>query len=121
MKAAASADAPVLLVHGENDTVVPIEQSRAMQKALSYAGQAPEFVLMDGDDHWLSDAATRQAMLTAVVAFVQKSTILPTESLRLRRSDLQNVVGACLLVADVLDGNASISAALALLAVRASA
>lgn len=72
MKAAAPADAPVLLVHCETDTVVPIEQSRDMQKVLSNAGKAPEFVLVDGEDHWLSNAATRQAMLTAEVAFVQK-------------------------------------------------
>jgi dipeptidyl aminopeptidase/acylaminoacyl peptidase len=72
LKAAARADAPILLVHGENDTVVPIEQSRAMQKALASAGKPAEFVLMDGEDHWLSNAATRQAMLKAVVAFVEK-------------------------------------------------
>jgi acetyl esterase/lipase len=71
LRSAAKADAPVLLVHGENDTVVPIEQSRMMQKALSGAGKPVEFVLMDGEDHWLSNAPTRQAMLTAVVAFVQ--------------------------------------------------
>ncbi len=72
LKSAAKVDAPILLVHGENDTVVPIEQSRAMQKALTGAGKSVEFVLMDGEDHWLSNAATRQSMLTAVVAFVQK-------------------------------------------------
>lgn len=72
LKAAAKVDAPILLVHGENDTVVPIEQSRAMQRALTNAGKSVEFVLMDGEDHWLSNAATRQAMLTSVVAFVQK-------------------------------------------------
>lgn len=72
LRAAATADAPILLIHGENDTVVPIEQSRAMQKALAAAGKPVEFVLMDGEDHWLSNAATRQAMLSAAVAFVQR-------------------------------------------------
>ena len=72
LKAAAKADAPILLVHGENDTVVPIEQSRMMQKALAGAGKPAEFVLMNGEDHWLSNGTTRQAMLTAVVAFVEK-------------------------------------------------
>ena len=43
-----------------------------MQKALNGAGKPVDFVLMDGEDHWLSNAATRQAMLNAVVAFVQK-------------------------------------------------
>lgn len=72
LKFAASADAPILLVHGQDDTVVPIEQSRAMQKALANAGKPAEFVLMNGEDHWLSSGPTRQAMLNAVVAFVQK-------------------------------------------------
>jgi dipeptidyl aminopeptidase/acylaminoacyl peptidase len=72
LRFAAKADAPILLVHGENDTVVPIEQSRMMQKALNGAGKPVDFVLMDGEDHWLSSAPTRQAMLNAVVAFVQK-------------------------------------------------
>lgn len=73
LKAAAKADAPILLVHGEDDSVVPIEQSRAMQKALVSAKKPAEFVLMDGEDHWLSNGATRLAMLKAVVAFVEKN------------------------------------------------
>jgi dipeptidyl aminopeptidase/acylaminoacyl peptidase len=69
---AAKADAPVLLVHGENDTVVPIEQSQLMERALRQAGKPVELVTMPGEDHWLSVAATRQAMLDKVVAFVEK-------------------------------------------------
>jgi acetyl esterase/lipase len=69
---AAKADAPVLLVHGENDTVVPIEQSQLMERALRQAGKPVELVTMPGEDHWLSIAATRQAMLEKVVAFVEK-------------------------------------------------
>jgi acetyl esterase/lipase len=72
LKAAAKADAPILLIHGEDDSVVPIEQSRAMQKALAAAGKPADFVLMNGEDHWLSSAPTRLAMLNAVVAFVEK-------------------------------------------------
>ena len=69
---AARADAPVLLIHGENDTVVPIEQSKLMEKALRQAGKSVEFVTMPGEDHWLSIAATRQVMLERAVAFVEK-------------------------------------------------
>lgn len=69
---AAKADAPVLLIHGENDTVVPIEQSQLMQKALNAAGKPVELVVMPGEDHWLSIAATRQVMLEKAVAFVEK-------------------------------------------------
>jgi acetyl esterase/lipase len=69
---AARADAPVLLIHGENDTVVPIEQSQLMERALRAAGKPVEFVTMPGEDHWLSIAATRQVMLEKAVAFVEK-------------------------------------------------
>lgn len=68
----AKTDAPVLLIHGENDTVVPIEQSQLMERALRQAGKPVEFVTMPGEDHWLSVAATRQIMLDRAVAFVEK-------------------------------------------------
>jgi dipeptidyl aminopeptidase/acylaminoacyl peptidase len=69
---AAHADAPILLIHGADDTVVPIEQSEAMERALKAAGKPVEFITMPGEDHWLSREVTRQAMLTAAVAFVEK-------------------------------------------------
>jgi acetyl esterase/lipase len=69
---AARADAPILLIHGKDDTVVPIEQSRAMERALKSAGKSVEFVTMEGEDHWLSRPATRAAMLEACVAFLEK-------------------------------------------------
>ncbi|HEX4182121.1 MAG TPA: S9 family peptidase [Caulobacteraceae bacterium] len=66
------ADAPILLIHGKDDTVVPIEQSQQMQAALKRAGKPVEMVIMPGEDHWLSRPETRLGMLTAAVAFVQK-------------------------------------------------
>ncbi len=66
------ADAPILLIHGLDDTVVPIEQSRMMERALRAAGKPVEFVTMKGEDHWLSREAGRKAMLTAAVDFVLK-------------------------------------------------
>ncbi len=66
------ADAPILLIHGKDDTTVPIEQSRAMERALKSAGKSVEFVELDGEDHYLSREATRVAMLKAAVAFVEK-------------------------------------------------
>jgi dipeptidyl aminopeptidase/acylaminoacyl peptidase len=69
---AAKADAPILLIHGENDSVVRIDQSRLMERALKAAGKPVDLVVMPGEDHWLSGEATRQAMLEASVAFVLK-------------------------------------------------
>lgn len=67
------ADAPILLIHGADDSVVPIEQSQQMEKALKAAGKPVEFVTMAGEDHWLSREPTRQAMLKSAVAFVEKN------------------------------------------------
>jgi dipeptidyl aminopeptidase/acylaminoacyl peptidase len=64
---------PILLIHGRDDTVVPIEQSRIMADALKGAGKPVEFVTLDGTDHWLTRGETRQAMLKAVVEFVEKN------------------------------------------------
>lgn len=64
--------APVLLIHGRDDTVVPIEQSRIMQRALQDAGKSVELVELDGEDHWLSRAQTRLAMLKALEAFLAR-------------------------------------------------
>lgn len=72
-RVADKADAPILLIHGVDDTVVPIEQSKQMEKALKSAGKSVEFVTMKGEDHWLSKESTRQVMLSSAVAFVEKN------------------------------------------------
>jgi pimeloyl-ACP methyl ester carboxylesterase len=69
---AARADAPVLLIHGKDDTRVPIEQSREMAAALKSAGKTVQFVELQQEDHFLSRDVTRIAMLKAAVEFVEK-------------------------------------------------
>ncbi len=64
------ADAPILLIHGLDDSVVPISQSQEMQRALSKSGKPVTLVTLKGEDHWLSSATTRLAMLKAAVEFV---------------------------------------------------
>ena len=63
---------PVLLVHGEDDTVVPFEQSRYMADALRAAGRPVELVRLEGEDHWLSRSATRARFLRVMVDFLKK-------------------------------------------------
>jgi dipeptidyl aminopeptidase/acylaminoacyl peptidase len=65
------ADAPILLIHGTDDTVVPIEQSEDMASALKHAGKPVDFVKLNGDDHWQSRDETRVEMLKAAIAFVK--------------------------------------------------
>jgi len=65
--------APVLLIHGKKDTVVPIDQSKAMQKALRKAGKDVELIEYKGEDHWLSYNASRMAALRALATFVEEN------------------------------------------------
>lgn len=69
---AANADAPILLIHGRDDTVVAYDQSLKMADALKDEGKAYEFVELEGEDHWLSRGSTRMAMLEATLDFVQR-------------------------------------------------
>lgn len=68
--AAERADAPILLIHGKDDTVVAFEQSHKMADALKDAGKPHSLITLDGEDHWLSTAVTRKRMLEEAMAFV---------------------------------------------------
>lgn len=64
------ADAPILLIHGRHDIVVPFQQSAVMADALKDAGKPYRLVELREEDHWLSRANTRLQMLEEAVAFV---------------------------------------------------
>lgn len=70
-KLAAQADAPIMLIHGRDDSVVDVEQSRMMADALKKAGKPYEYIELNGEDHWLSRTETRQRMLTETIRFLQ--------------------------------------------------
>lgn len=72
-KAAAQADAPVLLIHGRDDTVVQFKHSEEMKEALESAHKPVELVELKAEDHWLSRAATRKQMLEAAMEFMLKN------------------------------------------------
>ena len=63
---------PVLLIHGKDDTVVPLEQSQVMADALRDAGKPVELIVEKGEDHWLSRGETRLDVLKATIAFLEK-------------------------------------------------
>ena len=63
---------PLQLIHGKDDTVVLIEQSRLMREAAQAAGKSVDWLELAGEDHWLSRPATRTAMLEAQIAFLEK-------------------------------------------------
>ena len=62
--------AAVLLIHGRDDSVVPIGQSKTMERALRAAGKTVQLVELEGEDHWLSDADTRLETLEALDTFL---------------------------------------------------
>ncbi len=67
---AANANAPILLLHGRDDSVVDINQSQEMAEALSENGKFFEYIELEGEDHWLSQPETRIRMLEETMDFV---------------------------------------------------
>lgn len=63
--------APVLILHGKDDTVVPFSQSKVMHKALKKAGKNSKLVALKGEDHWLSYSKTRLEMLKEIDKFIK--------------------------------------------------
>ncbi|MEM9841920.1 MAG: S9 family peptidase [Pseudomonadota bacterium] len=78
VKFAENVQAPVLLLHGDDDTVVPFSQSKAMERALKRADKSVELVRLKGEDHWLSVADTRLQTLRAMDRFISEH--LPIEN-----------------------------------------
>ena len=71
-KQAGKASCPVLLIHGTDDTVVPIDQSYEMQNALRAAGKDVQLITYKGQTHWEDDQASRIAMMQAAMDFIAK-------------------------------------------------
>lgn len=63
---------PVLLIHGKDDTVVPIEQSERMEAALKKAGKPVTFLKLEESGHSSRDKADEISEYKAIAAFLQK-------------------------------------------------
>ena len=70
LRSATTFKAPVLLMHAVNDTVVPHDQSEAMAKELEKEHKPVTLVSLAGEDHWLSQSATRIQMLKELEKFL---------------------------------------------------
>jgi dipeptidyl aminopeptidase/acylaminoacyl peptidase len=64
---------PILLVHGDQDGVVPIEQSKLMADALKESGKPVEFLTLAGEGHDLLNSGSRTQMLETLGAFLAKN------------------------------------------------
>jgi len=67
---AAEIACPVLLIHGVDDRIVPIEQSRLMARALKDAGKPHELVEVPGAGHADWDDDRDQALMVRLVEFL---------------------------------------------------
>jgi len=63
--------APVLLIHGTEDTTVLARQSDIMNDALKAANKPVEYIRIKGDDHGLVDNDSRRIALTKVADFLK--------------------------------------------------
>jgi dipeptidyl aminopeptidase/acylaminoacyl peptidase len=61
---------PVLIVHSDKDTTVPIVQGQEENDALQLAGKNVQFITLSGDDHYLELGTTRVQLLKAVETFL---------------------------------------------------
>ena len=62
-------NAPVLLIHGDGDTEVPIEQSLKMREALQKANRQVELLVIGGGDHGFKGEQDEQAWSAATKFF----------------------------------------------------
>jgi prolyl oligopeptidase PreP (S9A serine peptidase family) len=69
----ANVRAPILLIHGKDDSVVEFEQSTIMASALRAANKRYKLVELPGEDHWLSRSSTRLQMLREIDAFLAEN------------------------------------------------
>jgi dienelactone hydrolase len=61
---------PVLLIHGADDTNVPVNQSQDMDQALRSAGRDVKLVVIPGEDHTDWSPEHEQAAISDVVDFI---------------------------------------------------
>lgn len=61
---------PILLLHGAQDTTVPVAQSETMRAALVAAHKTVTFIALESDDHYLDLAETRARVLSEIEKFL---------------------------------------------------
>jgi len=64
--------APILLIHGERDKVVPFEQSENMFDELNDADKNVTFIELEEGDHYMSNSKNRMEALKAIDKFIKK-------------------------------------------------
>ncbi len=73
---------PLLLIHGDDDNIVPVSQSERLAEALRKAKKQFEFISIADADHSLSEEPQRLQLLTALDRFLGKNN--PTDVLSVK-------------------------------------
>ncbi|WP_370980330.1 alpha/beta hydrolase family protein [Agaribacterium sp. ZY112] len=61
---------PILLIHGKDDDVVNIDQSKLMYKKLKKSKKNVEFIKLKGEGHYLNKADSRERFIIEALDFV---------------------------------------------------
>ncbi|WP_019961503.1 S9 family peptidase [Woodsholea maritima] len=72
VRAVDAIQAPILLMHGGEDSVVSVEQSRRMNRALDNSDKSVRYIEIEHGDHWLTSYETRLAVFTAMERFLDE-------------------------------------------------
>lgn len=70
VRAVEAIQAPILLMHGHDDSVVSVEQSRLMNRALESADKSVRYIEIENGDHWLTSYETRLEVFTQMERFL---------------------------------------------------
>lgn len=70
---------PVLLIHGEDDKVVPLQQAELMRDRLEKAGKPVAFQKIGDTGHNLGTPEAERQMLESLLAFLDEHLAAPTE------------------------------------------
>ena len=70
LRQAEAIDVPLLVVHGELDTNVPVGEARRIVAALEELGRPVEYLELPGEGHEYRRAASRQRLLQDLVRFL---------------------------------------------------
>jgi dipeptidyl aminopeptidase/acylaminoacyl peptidase len=69
---AAEIGGPLLIIHGKEDAIVPLEQAKLMIEALEGAGKKPRSVIVPRMGHDFGSESGRRAVIEAAIGFVEE-------------------------------------------------
>jgi len=64
--------APTLLIHGDKDTLVPIDHSTKIIPVLEKAKVPGKLVMIEGAGHGFSDKQNKEVVLPAMIGWFEK-------------------------------------------------